>query len=79
MMNQFEKIGIFIVRVFALMSTLMGAVGIIYASIEAGSREIGIELSRPGQFAASLMYLIVGLVLFALSGRIGHFLSKGLD
>jgi ABC-type enterochelin transport system permease subunit len=77
-MNQYQRVGTFIVRIVASVAILVGVIGIGYAAVvKAGL--VSQAASDRASMALSAVWLGCGLILVFLSGRLGRWLGRGLE
>jgi hypothetical protein len=77
-MNQYQRVGTFIVRIVASVAILVGVIGIGYAAVvKAGL--VSQAASDRASMALITVWLGCGLILVLLSGRLGRWLGRGLE
>jgi hypothetical protein len=77
-MNQYQRMGILLVRLAGGTVILVGTLGAVYAAaVDAGLTKD--PPGRPTSLAVSLAWVAGGAALLLLSGRLGRWLGRGLD
>jgi hypothetical protein len=77
-MNQYQRVGTFIVRIVASVAILVGVIGIGYAAV-AKAGLVSQAVSDRASMALSAVWLGCGLIGVLLSGRLGRWLGRGLE
>ena len=77
-MNQYQRIGTFIVRLVGGVVVLVGILGMIYATSVKASL-VAETPSHPASFAVSAVWLAGGVAVLLSAGRLGRWLGHGLD
>jgi hypothetical protein len=77
-MNQYQRIGTFIIRLVGALFMLVGALGMLYAlAVKVG---LVAEIpSRPSSSAMSIVWLVGGAAFILLCKPIGRWLGHGLE
>ena len=77
-MSHYDKLGILVIRLVAVVAAGMGLLGLAYHSLAAA---VGSSLSADAQdrFAGAAWYLGAGILLFFLSGPLGRLLGRKLE
>jgi uncharacterized membrane protein YagU involved in acid resistance len=77
-MNQYQRIGTFLLRLMAVIAWIIGVLGGIYAVVV----RIGVEASSPSRPPSawwSVAWLATGIGLAASANLLGRWLGRGLD
>jgi len=79
-MNKFQKIGIFFVRIIAVICVLFGINGFVYSLLLLISKSLqfGEKTGEQGLVSGSF-YFIIGVLLFVFSKPLGKAIGHGLD
>ena len=77
-MNKFQRVGIFLVRVFGGVALALGALGLVFAASEHAGL-LTPDPSWPSSVGVSLVWIGVGALLVSVSGPVGRLLGKGLE
>ncbi len=76
-MNHYQKLAVLLIRFVGSVCTLIGILGLLYAAI------IFLAFNRlvPGyeRWPASILYALVGIVIYRLSPLLGKALGRGLE
>jgi hypothetical protein len=76
-MNQYQRVGTFIVRIVGSVAILVGVIGVGYAAVvKAGL--VSQAASDRASMAVSAVWAGCGLVLLLASDRLGRWLGRGL-
>jgi len=77
-MNQYQRVGTFIVRIVGSVAMLVGVIGIGYAAVvKAGF--VSQAASDRASMAVSTVWLGCGLVVLLSASRLGRWLGRGLE
>jgi di/tricarboxylate transporter len=77
-MNQYQRIGTFLIRLIGFVVAIVGALGGIHATaVRAGI--VAASPSRPPSAWWSALWLASGLVLLSSANVLGRWLGRGLD
>ena len=77
-MNQYQRIGTFLVRLAGGTVCLMGVLGMLYAMlVKAGV--VAATPAHPESATVSAVWLAGGAVLLLTARRVGRWLGRGLD
>jgi hypothetical protein len=77
-MNQYQRMGTFVVRLIGVVVGLLGVFGEVYAATVAA----GIMVASPGRppsVLGSVFWLAGGVALVSASRPLGRWLGRGLD
>jgi len=76
--NHYQRIGVFTLRIVGLLIVVIGLMGEIYA-LAARAGMVAVGPSDPASMGNSSLWIGCGVALILLARPVGRFLGKGLD
>jgi hypothetical protein len=78
LMNKYQRVGVFLVRVLGAMALALGLLGVILAASEHAGL-LTPDPSWPSSVGVSLVWIVVGGLLVGIARPVGRLLGKGLE